>query len=159
MRFFAVFGLAALYCGMVICAEAAEETPPTPQEQAQQAAELRQSVFKLMNWNMGPLAAMLRNRSPFDAAVAQKSALRLEQLAPMIPDVFQADTRKFQVKTKARESIWTNKSDFNMKADDLAKATAALSAAAKGGDKGTTLKAVATVGKACGACHDDFRDK
>ncbi len=160
MKFFVVFGWAALYFATAISAGAAEDaTPPTPQEQAQQSAELRQSVFKLMNWNMGPLAAMLRNRSPFDAAVAQKSAMRLEQLAPMIPDVFQGDTRKFQVKTKARESIWTNKSDFNAKADDLAKATAALSAAAKSGDKGTTLKAVATVGKACGACHDDFRDK
>jgi len=32
-------------------------------------------------------------------------------------------------------------------------------AAAKGGEKGPTLKAVAGIGKACGACHDNFRDK
>jgi cytochrome c556 len=77
----------------------------------------------------------------------------------MISEVFQEDTRKFQLKTKAREGIWTNKSDFQAKNDDLVKASAALTAAAKGGDKKAVMQAAAAVGKACGACHDNFRDK
>ena len=126
---------------------------------AQQATELRQGLLKVMGWSMAPVGAMLRNKAPFDAAVVQKSATRIEELATMIPDAFQTDTHKFQVKTKAREGIWTNMGDFSSKADNLQKAAEAMSEAAKSGDKGTTLKAAATVGKACGACHDNYREK
>jgi cytochrome c556 len=77
----------------------------------------------------------------------------------MIPDLFKLDTRKFQVKTKAREGIWGSMADFTAKADELSKAAAALTTAAKGGDKGATMKAIGAVGKACGNCHDNFRDK
>jgi cytochrome c556 len=140
-------------------ASVAQDKPRTPEEQAKHAKELRQSVFKLMGWNMDPLAGMLRNRIPFDAAVAQKSAARIESLAPMIPDVFQEDTRKFKGDTQALDSIWTSKTDFEAKAAALGKAAAALTEAAKTGDKGATLKAAGAVGKACGSCHDDFRQK
>jgi len=137
----------------------AQDAAPSPEEHAQQAVDLRQSVFRLIGWSFGPVGGMLKNKVPFDAAVAQKSAARIEMLAPMIGEAFQTDTSKFQLKTKAREGIWTNKSDFAAKNDDLVKAAAALSAAAKGGDKKATMQAAAAVGKACGACHDDFRDK
>lgn len=159
MRHFIALGLIAL-CSMTAASTAvAQNAPPTPEEQAQQAAELRQSVFKLLGWNMAPLGAMLRNRMPFDAAVAQKSAMRIEQLAPMIPDAFRHDTRQFKVKSEARDIIWTRKSDFESKADGLLKAAGALTAAARSGDKAATLKAAGAVGKACGSCHDDFRDE
>jgi cytochrome c556 len=162
MKCFARLTLAA-FCSLAAVSSAvaqdAPAAPPTPEELAQQATELRQGLLKVMGWNMAPVAAMLRNRTPFDAAVVQKSATRIAQLAPMMPDVFQTDTHQFKVKTKAREGIWTSKSDFNAKSDDLAKAATALADAAKGGDKGTTLKAAAAVGKACGNCHDNFRDK
>ena len=46
-----------------------------------------------------------------------------------------------------------------MKSDGLTKAAAALTAAAKTGDKAATLKAAGEVGKACGACHDSYRAK
>jgi cytochrome c556 len=89
-----------------------------------------------------------------------KSATHIAQLGTIIPDVFVFDTRSATaVKTKAQEGIWTNSSDFKSKADDLVKAANALVEAAKSGDKGTTLKAAAAVGKACGACHDNYRNK
>ena len=138
---------------------AQDAAPASPEEQAQQAVDLRQSLFRLIGYSFGPVGGMLKNKVPFDAAVAQKSSARLETLAPMIPEVFQNDTRKFQLKTRAREGIWTNKSDFQGKADDLAKAAAALTTAAKSGDKKATMQAAAAVGKACGACHDNFREK
>jgi len=144
---------------LVLSVASAQNAPPTPEEQATQATETRQGLYKLMGFNMDPMAAMLRNRIPFDAAQVQKSAVRIEQLAPMIPDLFKFDTRKFQVKTKAREGIWNSMADFTAKSDELAKAAAALAATAKGGDKGATMKAIGAVGKACGNCHDDFRDK
>jgi cytochrome c556 len=152
-------GAATLFALAPLCSTFAQDAPASPEEQAQQAVDLRQSVYRLIGYNFGPVGGMLKNKVPFDAAVVEKSASRIEMLASMIPEVFQTDTRKFQLKTKAREGIWTNKADFQSKADDLAKAAAGLGAAAKGGDKKTTMQAAATVGKACGACHDNYREK
>jgi cytochrome c556 len=50
-------------------------------------------------------------------------------------------------------------SDFDSKANDLVKAAADLEAAAKSGDEAATKKAAGAVGKTCGACHDQFRNK
>jgi cytochrome c556 len=158
MRLLAKIGVATC-TALMLSAASAQNAPPTPEEQAAEMTATRQGLFKLMGFNMDPMAAMLRNRVPFDAAQVQKSAARIEALAPMIPDLFKLDTRKFQVKTKAREGIWGSMADFTAKADELSKAAAALTTAAKGGDKGATMKAIGAVGKACGNCHDNFRDK
>ena len=144
----------------VSAALAQDAGPPTPEQQTEQAILTRQGLLKVMGFYMAPLGGMLKNKVPFDAAVATKSATHIAQLGGIIPDVFQFDTRKnTAVKTKAQDGIWTNQADFASKADDLVKAANALGEAAKSGDKGTTLKAAAAVGKACGACHDNYRNK
>ena len=152
-------GLTALCAFAPVYSALAQDAPASPEEQAQQAVDLRQSLFRLISYSFAPVGGMLKNKIPFDAAVVQKSSARLEQLTPMISEVFQADTRKFTLKTKAREGIWTNNADFKGKNDDLVKAVQALSVAAKTGDKKQFQPAAAAVGKACGACHDNFRDK
>jgi cytochrome c556 len=126
--------------------------------EAQKAVETRQAVFKVLNYNSELFFQMMKNKAPFDANVVQKAAGRIETLAPMISDTFAADTRKAGVKTRAREGIWTNMADYKAKSDDLAKAAAALTAAARTGDKGATMKAAGAVGKACSSCHDSYRD-
>jgi cytochrome c556 len=127
----------------------------------QKAVEIRQSVFRLLEWNYAPtIGEMLKNKMKYDAAVVQKNAARLEALAPMISDAFAVDTRKAAgLRTRAREGIWTNMADFKAKNDALVKATASLSAAVKGGDEKAFRQAAVAVGKACGGCHDDYRDK
>ncbi len=152
-------GAVALCALTPLSATFAQSAPASAEEQAQQAVDLRQSLFRLIGYSFGPLGGMLKNKLPFDAALAQKSAERIEMLAPMIPEVFQADTRKFQTKTKARDGIWASKSEFQTKSDDFVKATQALTTAAKSGDRKATMQAAAGVGKACGACHDNFREK
>jgi cytochrome c556 len=152
-------GLAAVCALAPVYSALAQDAPASPEEQAQQAVDLRQSLLRVISYSFGPIGGMLKNKVPFDAAVVQKSSARLEQLTPMISEVFQTDTRKFTLKTKAREGIWTNKSDFQGKNDDLVKAVQNLSMVAKSGDKKQFMQAAAAVGKACGACHDSFRDK
>ena len=152
-------GLAAVCALAPVYSALAQDAPASPEEQAQQAVDLRQSLFRLISYSFGPVGGMLKNKVPFDAAVVQKSSARLEQLTPMISELFQADTRKFTLKTKAREGIWTNKSEFQGKNDDLVKAVQNLSTVAKTGDKKQFMQAAAAVGKACGSCHDSFRDK
>jgi len=151
-------GLAVLGSLVVTAAVAQAPGPPTPEQQAQNAVKVRKALFDVQSFAFGPVGGMLRG-APFDAAVVQKAAQRVQFTSGMIPEVFVNDTRKFQVETKAREGIWTNKSDFEAKAKDLQDKAAALEAAAKSGDKDASLKAAQAVGKACGACHDQFRDK
>jgi cytochrome c556 len=146
---------------LAVCAVAATtviaQDKPTPE---QVAVKARQGLLEATSFNMGPLGGMLKNQVPFDAAVAQKNATRIAQLGAMIPDFFSTDTRKAtNVTTKAREGIWAQKADFDAKANDLVKAATEAADAAKGGDKTATLKALGAVGKACGSCHDSFRDK
>ena len=161
MNRFAKSSLIALCAIAPVSAVLAQDAaPPTPEQQAEQAVLTRQGLLKVMGFYMAPLGGMLKNKVPFDAAVAGKSGTSIEALGAMIPDVFVFDTRKAtNVKTKAQDGIWTNAADFKSKADDLVKAATALVEASKSGDKGTTLKAAGAVGKACGACHDQFRDK
>jgi len=149
---------AALSVAIVHAADA--PAPPSPDDIAKQAIETRQGLFKVMSFAMGPVGGMLRNRVPFDAAVAEKSAGRIGELGAMIPDLLQADTRKYTgVKTAALDGIWNSQPDVKIKADELVKAAAELQAAAKTGDKAATLKAAGAVGKACGNCHDSYRVK
>jgi cytochrome c556 len=152
-------GLAAALSVAIV--HAAEPTPPSPDDVAKQAIETRQGLFKVMSFAMGPVGGMLRNRVPFDAAVAEKSAGRLADLGAIAPDLFQNDTRgkAANVKTTALDGIWNSLPDFKIKADEMVKAANELSAAAKTGDKAATLKAAGAVGKACGNCHDSYRVK
>lgn len=149
-------GLVALGALAAIPAVQAQEATG---DGAQKAVETRQAVFKVMSYNSDLFFLMMKNKAPFDAGVVQKAAGRIETLSPMIPDTFAADTRKAgNVKTKARDGIWTNMADFKAKSDELARAAAALTAAARTGDKGATMKAAGAVGKACSSCHDNYRD-
>ena len=135
----------------------AQMKQPTPEERANHAVDTRQSVFKLLAFNMGPLGGMLRNLTPFDAATAKTNGENIEALGKMIPAVFTMDTREFKVKTEALDRIWGAKATFDGKANDLVMAAQALVKAADSGDEGATKAAMAGVGKACGSCHDDFR--
>jgi len=158
MNGFTRIGLAAIGSLIVTSAALAQAPPPTPEQKAQAAILTRQGLFKLQGFVFGPVGGMLRG-APFDAAVAQKAGARLQILGGLIPEVFMTDTHTFSgTPTKAREGIWTNKSDFDAKASDLVKAAADLETAAKSGDADATKKAAAAVGKTCGACHDQFRD-
>ena len=154
------FGLVALSALAAAQAVHAQDAPATPEDAMAKAVTDRQAVFKLIAFNSDQVMAMLKKKAPFDAAKAATVGSRLEMLAPMIPEVFAADTRKAgNVKTKAREGIWTNAADFKAKADELTKASNGLAAAAKSGDQGATMKAAVAVGKACSGCHDNYRDK
>jgi cytochrome c556 len=159
MKGFTIIGVAAVGSLIMASAAMAQGAPPTPEQKAQTAILTRQGLFKVQVFVFGPVGGMLRG-APFDAAVAQKAAARIQVTGGLIPELFATDTHTFAgTPTKAREGIWTNKSDFDAKANDLVKAAADLEAAAKSGDEAATKKAAGAVGKACGACHDQFRDK
>lgn len=151
-------GLAAICSIAAISVGSAQNGPQSPEQRAQNAVKLRKAVFDVQAYSFMPVGAMLRG-APFNAEAAVTAAKRIEMTASLIPDVFKFDTRKFMVDTKARDDIWSNMSDFTQKASDLETAAKNLEAAAMTGDASATKRAGAAVGKACGACHDEFRNK
>ena len=125
----------------------------------QKAIEERQALFKEVEKHFNPIGDMLKRKAKYDPAVVQESAAKLEALARKIPDAFAVDTSKVTgVKTKARSNIWSSLPDFKAKSDDMVKALAGLSAAAKSGDEKAFRPAAVAVGKSCSGCHDNYKD-
>jgi cytochrome c556 len=159
MNRFSKLGVAAFCSVAAVSIAMAQGGPMTPQQRAEGALKLRQGLFEVQSFAFGPVGMMLKNQAPFNAEAAETAAKRIEMTSSMIPDVFKMDTRKFTLKTRALDGIWTNMSDFDQKAHDLNQAAMNLEMAAMGGDKAMTMQAAVAVGKACGACHDQFRAK
>jgi len=146
----------------VIYTASAQQTPappPTPEQVADSAASTRQAIFKLLSFNMAPINGMARDTVDFDAALAQRNALRVAALAPMIPELFAVnDTRAFPVSTQALPDIWDNMGDFSQKAADLEEAANVFAAVAAGGDRDQTIAAIRAFGATCGNCHRPYRE-
>lgn len=150
-------GAAALACALAATTAIAQPAPPTPEQQAQASVDRRQALYKLLGWNMDPMGGMLRGNVTFDASVVAANSANIANLAAMIPDLFVADTREFDLETAALDRIWTTKDEFDAKAQALIEAANAAVEAAGAGNDGATRAAIGRVGQACGSCHDDFR--
>ncbi len=142
----------------ILLTASAQETPPTPEEQAASATVTRQGLFKLLGYNMGAIGGMARGTVEFDAAVAERNANRIAMLAPMIPELlFANDTRAFNVTTEALPIIWDEKAQFEEKAANLIAAAETFAAVARGGDQRAITAAIRPFGATCGNCHETFR--
>jgi cytochrome c556 len=147
-------GVAAALAAISVVASS--QGAPNPDKTA---IETRQGVFKLISNQFTPIGAALRGGA-VSPEVAARNGERIKVLAGMIPELFERDTRQYKdVPTRALDGIWNSQADFKAKADGLASAADALMAAGKAGDKAAITAAAGNVGKACGACHDNFRAK
>lgn len=124
----------------------------------QMAQSYRQSWFAMVASNFGPMAAMMKGDMPYDEARMKEHAGDLSALMSMnIMRGFADGTEKGT--TRALPDVWENKADFSAKMDDLMSAVAALDAAAQTGDKKEIAPAFGATGKACKACHDDYKSE
>jgi cytochrome c556 len=128
---------------------------------AQQKPEVlvkqRQSAMTLIGKYWGPLGGMMQGRVPYDAAVVQRNAGYLDTLDKMPWDGFAESTK--DVKSAALPTIWEKPGEFKEAQDRLVNEVAKLVAASKSGDEGAVKSQMGAVGKACGGCHESFRQK
>jgi cytochrome c556 len=147
---------AALLVVLAASSASVAQSSRSPEKQALRALDVRQSLFTMINYAYSPMGDMLKNRAPFDVEKVRKGATMLMVLAPVVEDAFRLDTRAFSLKTWASEDIWKNKADFLARNEAFVKASAGLAKAAESADRKAILQAVAEIGRACSACHDDY---
>ncbi len=118
----------------------------------------RQSYFTLVAMNFGPIGSMLKGEIPWDDEKVKLFSNELAALATMdVTRAFGPGTDKGT--TRAKPEIWDNQDDFKAKMGDMRDALAALQIAAGSGDKKLIGEAAGAAGKACKACHDEYKSK
>jgi cytochrome c556 len=118
----------------------------------------RQSAMTLIGKYWGPIAGMASGKvSPYNADVIARNATYLENLAQMPWDGFHESTK--DEKTRALPATWSQKAKFDELAQRLQTETAKLGELARKKDEAGVKQQYAAVGKTCGACHEDFRQK
>jgi cytochrome c556 len=117
----------------------------------------RQSAMTLQLKYFLPLALMAQGKVPYDAAVVTRNAAYLDVLTQMPWDGFAESTKG--EKSRALPAVFSDPAKFKQAQDQLRTAVGALVTASKSGNEGAVKAAVGDVNKACGGCHDNFREK
>ena len=118
----------------------------------------RQSWFAMVAMNFGPMASSVKGEIPWNQEMMQGWANDLATLTTLnIMRGFGDGSDKGT--TRAKPEIWENKADFESKMNDLKTAAAALQNPTTGGDREAIAADVGAVGKACKACHDEYKSK
>ena len=128
----------------------AQAKPETLVKQRQAAMTLQGKYF------YPRLRPMAQGKIPYDANVAARDAELLLALTKMPWDGFVASTK--DLKTGALPAIYTDTAKFKESADRLQSETGKLVELTKKGDEAAVKAQILAVDKACGACHDSFRE-
>lgn len=131
------------------------------QKMLDRAVKARQGVMNVHVFEAGPLFAMAKGDMPYDAAAAEAHAQALNSLTGydetrlFIEGTSNAD---MPGKTWALPAIWEQPEKFRDAYENL-HATADKLAEEAGKSQEQLTAAVAELGKACGNCHETFRQK
>ena len=150
-RLFTTLSMTA--AGLLACAIA---LPAAAQfAKPEDAIKYRKAAFTVMARHFGIVAGMANGKIPFDAKVAADNA----EIATMMSKLPYAGFVEGSDKgdTKAEPKIWTEMDKFRAAASKMQDEMVKLNVAAKGGNIDTIKAAVGDTGKACKACHDNYR--
>jgi len=127
------------------------------QAKPEQLVKQRQAVMTLQGKYFGPMAAMAQGKAPYNADVVKRNAAYLDNLSRMAWDGFDAGTK--DVKSAALPAIYEHTDKFKEAASRLENETHKLWEVSQRGDEAAVKAQIGAVGKSCGACHNDFRQK
>jgi cytochrome c556 len=117
----------------------------------------RQAAMTLQGKYLGPIGAMMKGAAPYNADIVARNATFLENLSRMPWDGFDPSTQG--EKSKARAEIYKEPAKFKAAYELLEAETAKLGVAARAKDEAGVRASFGGVAKACGSCHDAFREK
>jgi len=116
----------------------------------------RQNVMKSTAGHMGAIVDILKNGLPLEAHVADHARSMLQN-SRMTLSMFPKGSGKGR--TKSKQSIWKNWSEFESAANNFERESAKLYEVAESGDMEVLAKQVRTTGKTCSGCHRNFRKR
>lgn len=155
-----VAGCAAVLA-MIAVTGAAATAAAQDQKTLERAVQGRQGAMAIHALESGPLFAMAKGDLAYDAEAAAGHAEALHALTGydetrlFLPGTSNAD---MPGKTWALPAIWEKPDDFQKAYEALQ--TSVTELAAQAGDGQEAMKsAMIEVGKACGNCHETFRQK
>lgn len=157
MKFRSIQAVAAAGAVIAVAGFAAAQD----QSMLERAIKARQGLMNVHVWESGPLFAMAKGDVPYDAATAEGHAAALNQLTQYEePRMFVPGTSTADMpgKTRALPAIWERPDEFRQAFDQLQEATTRVAEVAGDGQEALAA-AVGDVGKACGDCHQSFREK
>jgi len=123
----------------------------------EQAIKYRQSAMFIMGQHFGRIGAVVKGERPYNKDEVAKNAAIAAEMSKLPWDGFVAGTDKGE--THAKPEIWTNAAKFKSDAEKMEKEIGKLAEVAKGGDLNAVKAQFGATGKACKACHDDFKKK
>ena len=116
----------------------------------------RQNVMKSTAGHMGAIVDILKNRLPLEAHIVDHARSML-QISRMILSMFPEGSGRGR--TRSKQAIWENWSEFESAANDFERESAKLSKVAESGDLEVLAKQVRATGKTCSGCHRNFRKR
>jgi cytochrome c556 len=114
----------------------------------------RQGVMRAQAFQFGPLTGVVKGETPWSPAMAQK-AVNLAALSVIAGDVFSPASKDLP-NSDAKPEIWAKPDDFKKVMVAFQTEAAKLADPAKTDDLEAIMAQINAVGKACGACHEDF---
>ena len=140
-------------------ATAAVSLPASAQfQKPEDAVKYRQSAMFVMGNHFGRIGAMTSGRAPYDAATATANA-EIVAMVSRLPFAGFVDGTASTEKGRANAAVWSKRADFYAGAKKMQDEVTKLLAAAKTNNLDTLKAAFGEVGKACKACHDDYRNQ
>jgi cytochrome c556 len=127
----------------------------------EKAIKARQAEMQLRSFNAGPLFGMAKGDITYDAELANMLAGNLELMLALQNGRAWAkgsDNEAYPGKTTALPTIWTTYPEISEYGKKYVTAVNELAAVAGNGQDALKSK-IGAVGKACKACHDEFREK
>ena len=117
----------------------------------------RQSAMTLIGKYWGPMAAMAQGKAPYNAEVVKRNAGYLNVLDKMPWDGFSPETKG--EKSAALPAIWNEPDKFKQAQERLQNEVSKLVQVSQSGDEAAVKQQLGATGKACGGCHETFREK
>jgi len=125
-------------------------------QKPEDAIKYRQSALTVMANHLGRIGAMAKGTVPFDTGAATANAQIVVTMSKLPWVAFGEGTDK-GMPTRAKPEIWKEQAKFKDLQGKMQGEAEKLEAAAKSGNLEAVKTAVGDIGKACKACHDDFR--
>ncbi|MGE0748569.1 MAG: cytochrome c [Rhodospirillales bacterium] len=114
----------------------------------------RQESMGLMGRNMGAIGRVVRGEEANVAAAATAAAVVNENAKKILTEFPAGSGRDAVAESRARPEVWSQRAEFEAAANRLIAESGKFSDVAKGGNLEAMKTAYATLGQACGGCHE-----